>query len=105
MKADIQTLESKLGLTQDAMSVLRLSLHYVSEACLFHKVTDGDKCCPGMFHTPIPGVLMKRGNLNTEPLSIVRRPCRDMWRRWSYTPVNHQVSNIAKKPPEAGREA
>lgn len=98
MKADIQTLESKLGLTQDAMSVLRLSLHYVSEACLFRKVTDGDKCCPGMF---IPRYL----DLNTEPLSIGRRPCRDTWRRWSYTPVNHQVSNIAKKPPEAGREA
>ena len=47
------------------------------------QVIDGDKCCPGMFHTPITGVLIKRGNLNTELLSIGRMPCRDTWRCWS----------------------
>ena len=49
------------------------------------------------------GVLMKRGNLNTEKMYIGRMPCKDKCRYWSYDPISQEMSNIAKKP-EARRK-
>ena len=46
---DTQTLERKPGLAQDAMSVLRMSLHYVSEAYWFRRSQMETNVAPGCF--------------------------------------------------------
>ena len=51
------------------------------------------------------GVLIKRGNLDTETHTR-RRPCEDEGRDWGDASISkEQTPKLASKPPEAKREA
>lgn len=74
MKADIQIpLRANFGLTQ--MPCLSTPVPSLCFRSLFVscKVMDGDNVARCSY---------RYLDLNTEPLSIGRRPCRDTWRRW-----------------------